>query len=490
MRLAFALGAALATAAPVSAQAWSPQPWLEDLAQAQAAVHADYANLDWLQQDRGVDLDALFGRAAAAIRQAGSDADARRVFDRIVQRVADGHVEIEWPLSPRQVTPGASATPAPQGAADRLSDPCAALGYNARIATAGIASRLPGYTAVGAKEDGFAAGIVPVEGHRVGAIRIAAFTAEAFPQFCGAAFAALHISPDRPCDDACRDRIESWAYRRMTEGFEAQLRALRAARATTLLIDLTGNGGGSQWAEAAARIVTPVPLRSEARGYVRGAHWAEIWQGLAADLRDAARAKGASAQDRARLARWAQEADAAARDATAPCPQGQACPRTATLGFATGLVGQADPAFAGKEWAPLLFSPAQYPWHAGVWQGPVIVLVDDDTASAAEEFAAVLQDNRAALIMGARTAGAGCGHTNGGTPTRLAHSGAILQLPDCIRYRADGSNEVSGVIPDLLVGLRANDGPAFKAGLVAQKLPEALAEAARQGRRRIAQARQ
>lgn len=480
MRLALALGAAFTLAAPLSAQAWSPQPWLDDLAQAQAAFHVDYANLDWLEHDRGLDLDALFGRAAAAIRQAGSDADARRVFDRIVQGVADGHVEIEWPSAPPPApSPVSGAAPPPPAASH--PDPCAALGYNARFATPGIAPRLPGYTAVGAKEDGFAAGIVPVEGRKVGALRIAAFMPQAFPQFCGAAFAALHIPADGPCDDACGDRIESWAYRRMTEGLEAQLRVLRAAGATTLLIDLTGNGGGSEWAEAAARIVTPVPLTSEAWGYVRGAHWAGIWQGLAADLRDAAKGKGASAEDRARLARWAQQADAAARDAAVPCPQGQSCPRTATLGFATGLVGQADPALSGKEWAPLLFSPAQYPWHAGVWQGPVIVLVDDDTASAAEEFAAVLQDNRAASIMGARTAGAGCGHTNGGTPTRLAHSGAILQLPDCIRYRADGSNEVNGVVPDLLVGIRANDGPAFKARLVAEKLPEALAAVAQAG---------
>jgi hypothetical protein len=76
--------------------------------------------------------------------------------------------------------------------------------------------------------------------------------------------------------------------------------------------------------------------------------------------------------------------------------------------------------------------------------------------------------------VGARTAGAGCGYTNGGTPTTLNNTRAVLRLPDCVRFRADGSNEIDGVIPDVLVGMRAQDGSRFKAKLVEAKLPEAV----------------
>jgi hypothetical protein len=79
--------------------------------------------------------------------------------------------------------------------------------------------------------------------------------------------------------------------------------------------------------------------------------------------------------------------------------------------------------------------------------------------------------------MGARTGGGGCGHTNGGTPTLLRNSGATLSLPDCARLRADGSNEVRGIIPDELVGLRADDGNRFRAGLVTAALGRAVARA-------------
>src|SRR5580700_6208995 len=154
------------------------------------------------------------------------------------------------------------------------------------------------------------------------------------------------------------------------------------------------------------------------------------------------------------------------------------CEWLATAGYATGLLGEGDAAaLREKPWGASLFTPAEYEFTAQVWQGPLIVLVDGDTASAAEEFAAVLQDNRAAVILGAPTLGAGCGHTNGGTPTTLTHSGAILELPDCARLRADGSNEVGGIDPDVLVGFRSSDGLRRKALRLTAALPSATAAA-------------
>jgi C-terminal processing protease CtpA/Prc len=312
-------------------------------------------------------------------------------------------------------------------------------------------------------------------GERVGIIRIPVFQPEGSPALCEGAVAALAIDPDRPCDDGCADRILTWAYRRMTGDFEERLRRLRTTGANVLMVDISGNGGGSEWAEAAARSVSPVPLTSERRAFVRGEHWARQWRDLAALLRE--RATSADPADRARLLGWAAEADAALRQAE-PCPPGADCARLGHAGYTTGLVGAAPAgAFAGRGWAADIFSPAQYPYHDHVWTGPLIVLVDQETWSAAEEFAAVLQDNRAAIILGARTGGAGCGHTNGGTPTLLHNSGATLSLPDCARLRADGSNEVRGVIPDELVGLRADDGNRFRAGLVTTALGRAVARA-------------
>ncbi len=45
--------------------------------------------------------------------------------------------------------------------------------------------------------------------------------------------------------------------------------------------------------------------------------------------------------------------------------------------------------------------------------------------------------------MGEHTYGAGCGHTDDGTPTTLKNTGAVLQVPDCWGLRADGSKRDS-----------------------------------------------
>ena len=465
MRKLILLIVLLAAAAPAQPPAWSADPWLADLAQMRAALDEKYANLDWLIGEREVNLDALFERAAIRLRAARDDGGARAVFDRLIQRIGDGHVEIRWPAPP---------APAPSGAAPPAPPLCRRLGYDAAQSTPGIAPALAGYRPVEAGEM-FATGMVEAGGERVGILRIGVFQPQGGPGWCERAIAALAIDPERPCDEACADRILTWAYRRMTAEFEARIGRLRAEGARVLLVDISGNGGGSEWAEAAARSVSPVPLTSERRGFVRGEHWARQWRELAALLRD--QAGSADAADRARLLRWAAEADAAERSA-GPCPPGADCARTAQAGYATGLVGAAPAgAFADRPWAPYIFSPAQYPYQDHVWQGPLIVLVDQETWSAAEEFAAVLQDNRAAIILGARTGGAGCGHTNGGTPTHLSNSGATLELPDCVRLRADGSNEVRGIIPDELVGLRPSDGSRLKGALVSAALGRAVARA-------------
>jgi C-terminal processing protease CtpA/Prc len=138
-------------------------------------------------------------------------------------------------------------------------------------------------------------------------------------------------------------------------------------------------------------------------------------------------------------------------------------------------MASADPqTLRGRPWAGLVFHPEEVPYDEGVWQGPLLVLVDRYTGSAAEEFAAELQDNHAAIIVGETTYGVGCGHTDGGTPTKLLNSGAILELPDCARFRADGSNEVRGVVPDVLLGFRKSDNARLKAVTLMAKMSEAL----------------
>jgi hypothetical protein len=255
---------------------------------------------------------------------------------------------------------------------------------------------------------------------------------------------ALAIPADKPCDDACNDRVDAWAAARQTFDLAAQLRALDKAGAAVLVVDIAGNGGGTEWSGAVTRTLTSVRLRSEELRYVRGDHWVKRFSDDGQSLRQFE--SKATGEDRKLLHTLADQVEARRKEALKSCDatplwQG-AQPSCAWLGkglYGSAMLDAADPAtLCGKPWAATLFSPMEYPYEEGVWRKPLIVLIEANVGSAASEFAAVLQDNKAALIMGAPSGG-GCGHTDGGTPTTLTYSIAVLEVPDCARFRLEGS---------------------------------------------------
>lgn len=468
------MGAAILSVASLivmaAAPAWSPEPWLADLQCIRIAVENDYPNLEWLTGQREVVLDRWFDRAADAIRQGHDDADARRAFDNLIERFGDGHMALRWPTSGSVAAEGNAPILLPTSP----SAFCAARGYDAEQVTMGTAAALPGYRSINGGEP-FAAGLIDTHNRRIGVIRIGVFSPMGYPALCEQALADTQTAFDRPCDDACDDRLLTKAYDLMTSGLMQTVERLRREQAHIMLIDLTRNGGGTEWAEAAARILSPVPIQSEPTYVLRGEAWVKRWRMLADELRT--KASKASPHDRSLLIDYAARAEALADEAK-PCTTTSACPRLVPAGFSSGLLAQLPAgSLDGREWAAKIFSPAQFPYRDHVWKGPVILLVDDQTWSAAEQFAALMQDNGAAIIMETRTGGAGCGHINGNDPVTLPHSGAQLDMPNCARFRKDGSNEVSGVIPDEPTGVRWNDGPAYAGRLTAAHLQSAIAKA-------------
>lgn len=450
---------------------YDSKPWLEDLEQTRAAIATKYANLEWVVFEREADLTALFTETRTRVASATSDAEARAAFDRLARNLGDAHVRFRWSAEQASFkVPNAN---------------CAALGYDVRMQGAPLAALIPGYVPLAvAPANVFPAGTIQVAGRKVGVVKIGIFTPQGLPELCAAALAALQISPATPCPEACSDRIKDWASDRMTNDLATQLRAIKGTGAEIVLVDVADNGGGTEWAEAAARMVTPARLKSERIGFVRGAHWTSAFVKKEAELRTAARdAKG---DDRTLLKGLADEVKARRREAMTTCDseplwhgERPACRWLGAGFYASGLLDSESELLHGKPWANLVFKPMKFNYPEGVWRGPLIILVDGGTGSAAEQFAAVLQDNKVAIVMGSPTVGAGCGHTDGGTPTTLKNSGGVLELPDCARFRADGSNEVTGVQPDVLVGLRSGDGRHRQGIRVSEKLSEAIERALR-----------
>lgn len=475
-RIAAVAVALTCLAGPASAQpsAYDADGWVSDLHVVREAMTTRYANLCWAVEEREADLPAMVAAAETRLRTSTNDTEARRVFDRLAERLGDGHVHFRWPAS--------VAAPSVARNQPRVSGPCGEIVRDYGV-TGPLAARLPGWRPVTAADSPFPSGVLPVGDRTLGVVRIGVFSPDDRADLCAAAVRELAIAPEAPCDSPCIDRIRQRMTALHTRAFAEALRAVQAAGAQTLMIDLIGNGGGSEWAEVAARMVTPVRLRSARLSVIRHPHWVEQLRMRLADLDHALTVAPASERPRLQGLRdglAAMQAEIGRPCDASPIWRGEPLPCSPTVAgpiYTTGVTDAADPRFADADWAGALFDPAITPFPAGVWTGPLIVAVDGDTASAAEQFAALLQDNRAAVLVGSPTLGAGCGFVNGGVPTPLPHSGGTLMLPDCSRLRADGANEVAGVQPDLLVGFRRFDGPNRRARLLARALPSAVSAA-------------
>ncbi|MGO9711771.1 MAG: S41 family peptidase, partial [Polyangiaceae bacterium] len=282
----------------------------------------------------------------------------------------------------------------------------------------------------------------------------------------------------------CQDRLLMNVSDRMTAALERRAVSLAHAGVAAVVVDITGNGGGSGWVDPAARALSPIPLRAPRMGFVRHEHWVkQLGEELANIAKDRAAKKGT--KDDAILAAAEATLHSALEEASTPCDRSAlwdagkpkpACAQLVTNRFFTSGVLSYAKAGSFDGWASrdALYSPRQYAYHEGALSLPLLVLVDGGTASASEQFAAMLADNHAAVIVGSLTTGCGCGFTNGGIPTTLPHSGAHVHIPDCARLRADGANEASGLVPDVLLPLATRDSPYQRAVKIAAGLETAV----------------
>ncbi|MGH7606389.1 MAG: S41 family peptidase, partial [Gemmatimonadales bacterium] len=237
-----------------------------------------------------------------------------------------------------------------------------------------------------------------------------------------------------------------------------RVEALRAAGIDALVVDVTGNGGGSEWVDPVTRIFTAKPLRAMRVTGVR--HPREVTS--AAERLAAVEGRmsdpALSNSSLVLLAVAHRRLAAVLAELQAPCDRAAlwegrdpGCTQTVTAPtYATGVFDHLpDDALTDVPDRGELYSPFGRDVPAGVWTGPLYVLANAGSASATEAFVAMLQDNGAAKVLGERTYGAGCGYTDGGLPIELPNSGLVVWMPDCARFRIDGTNEIEGIEPDI-----------------------------------------
>lgn len=449
---------------------FDPQPWLDDFHELTSAMASHYADLDWAINDRRMNLPKLRQDTEDKIRHSGDEQGARRALAEFLDAFGDGHLSISW------AKPAASQNDATSQASGSL---CSRLNYKAHSQPGIDFSLLPGFSNVGGEGfDLFSGGMLtlPSSGTKLGLIRIAEFSEHGYPGECEKTIREMYLDDKSKCSEDCEDKIAVETANRLTEAMTKRVQQLRGLGASALLVDITHNGGGSDWYEAVLRSLSSVPLTDARRGFIKHEHWTTELEselrGVEADLKNGkepeALLEEAVIRLRTAIARSKEPCDCSHvfNDGKLDCSL-----VVDDLLFWSGVLPYAKPgSFASLESRTTLFHPLQYEYSEDARRLPLYVVVDRQTWSSAERFPSLLQDNGAATIIGELTGGAGCGYTNGGVPTVLTHSRAQVKMPDCVGLRKDGSNGNDGVTPDVLVPWAARDTSFTKASKLLRAL--------------------
>lgn len=447
-----------------------PQLALDDFDRLKGHLSAAWANLDWSVNGKGIDLNALSEQTRAALLQVETAGEARSVLRGFVQSLDDPHL-IVWEADASAVRttsrPAAAREATALGRDTSARKACKAMGFRKR----GLGFKLrfpsrPGYTAVESDDrNPFVAGVLPLQdGRRVGLLRIAHFGDDGYPDVCRELWPAYRETIDTPCTDRWCDDFRTVLRDRLLRYLEARIQAMQRLGYDLLVVDITGNGGGNEWAVSAAQVLSPLPLKCSRQAFVKHEHWQWILERTRTSVAEDLMRDDLPEATRSLLATADRNLDDLIAETTARCDMTPIWSGEAVSEGCTNLVRGAyyscgvfshledrqrlEPASRPA----MLYQPIRNQFRASSNVEPVAILVDRATASASEDFASVLQDNGAATIIGGRTYGAGCGFVNGGITIHLEHVKLNVKAPDCARIRRDGSNEMAGVEPDVRLG--------------------------------------
>ncbi|MCF7750876.1 hypothetical protein KQ945_08980 [Bacillus subtilis subsp. subtilis] len=444
----------------------------------------DYAHLAWMASAQsGVNLPVLQRNAARALDEATTDAEAEQVLRTFVAGIGDGHLK----LLERQTLPAASASPPPPVDPRTLdaANGCAALG----IADEGQHDfslplhTLPGYHAVaGGADPPLRNGVATLaNGHRIGLLRLHEFDALRYPGLCHRLWPQLRHA-------ASVHEMRSTLGEAWVAEIAAALRRFQQQAVDAVLVDVGSNPGGDDSGDTLTRLFSDRPVASATLWVSQSPAGAGYLQEQWDRLDNALRHHHPDAHARPLLEDQRNRFAASLRAAARPdCDlawawqsqrayPAQACRNLVPAGSSGGpltspVVDTLDDFLVAHrlDWAQDLRR------HWGAWHGPVYVLTDARTASSAEMFAARLQDNRIARVVGGRSGGYGCGFMTAPGPRVLPHSQLRVRVPNCVRLRADGSDEVAGIQPDLPIAARAGESARARAQRLLDTVSEDLA---------------
>lgn len=468
------------------------QAWLKDYEFMKVELERTYANLAWFASPLGgVDLPSLDQRTKRALNTAENDEDARAAILGFIAGFHDGHLSQVATLQPAI---GTTALPPPKPSYEDLSaiQACVALGYSPdrRIAFSLPFENLRGCSLL---SDGvsrvFRASIgISSKGTRVGIVRIPEFSdRNEPPDICIREWTAQKKLGQGINFKALRAKIAQAWFQALAD----QLKQFKKEGVAAVIVDVGANPGGDDSGDWAARLFTSREVHSArllmTASSAAAGYFDEQLQDLhkALDRHSEAGPQARAAVQTAIAAFEHRKASIEARKCDMSWVWSKKRPwnptgftRLVEAGFASGQMNYLPVGAIGdQEMASTIYWAAKVDALRGAWSGPVYVLTDGKTASSAEMFTAVMKDNGIAKVVGTPTVGAGGGFMFDEPPLELPYSRLRFRVPNCMRLRADGTDEVAGIKPDLPVLPMQGEDPRARAARVLDTIDADLRKA-------------
>jgi hypothetical protein len=443
--------------------------WLTDYARVKKVLEQRYPNLDWAVTGARVDLPRLDARTTGRLEASRSREEAERILRDFLAAFHDGHLALTreddpWAFDgkPADVTLSASA-PAAKA--------CELLGYSDSADTdLGLDFRNVAPFVPFEDDNPFTAGIVRVGERRVGLVRIASFDPREFGSVCASEWNRYRKPLATTCESNCESDFGAAVKARLLDLFASRIEEMKTAGVELLAVDVRSNGGGQVSLEAAAAELLaggPVPRPAIK---VMAARLAEV--GLDKEehrLEDALALCATDSKSRHDLEEAYWRVDRSRAEAALPCDRSSVWNDWGLRPACDGLVTYDN--LDSRVWAELASRTARM--HSSLrtdplprrtrWDGPLAVLTNAETGSAAELLAGSLHDYAGAVVIGQRTSGSGGGWMFGRVYWELPQSGFRLYVPDHVSYRRDGSLYQAGVTPDVFVRFEQSEIKVVKA---------------------------
>jgi hypothetical protein len=449
-----------------AASAWKFRPpdrhlaerWLKDYREMREALSAGYAHLEWTVERGQPSLVEMDRKVREALNHAHSDREARWILRTALRSFGDGHMGL-LPASV-QLDP-----PDREGTLSRYTSPeraCSCLNYDGeREAEFPFnLKNFPGFRPLGGLNT-LSAGVLDFEGRRFGLLRIDSFDERNFRDTCRREWRRYREMLTGTCGEDCRDDFRLRVTNRLIDQLESRIRQLSEAGAQILVVDVTDNGGGYDWYAPSAQLLSGHRLSPLRASYVKSGHTLGSLRYRRKRILEYLARRDTSAAQRPALEVALCRVDDLIAEAQMPCwnrlawqgrsRQAGCSNLTSRELYGSGILDHDEGSPLPLEIERLIYFQGIYRPVQPAWRGPVAVLVDNDTASAAEFFAGALKFQAGAVLLGRHTASTGGGWSFWREPWQLPNSKLNLYMPDTVEYWPDGSDSREGLEPDVPV---------------------------------------